>query len=337
MVQKEAAREKAIVDTRTALDQYSNSPQGLTAWLDQQRSSVNWYPIAITKFQSAVEKPFSIQEDRSILLQPKPGVDVYSLLSQTDLTGISTVRLELIADKSLPNNGPGLAVNGNLVLTEFEIEVAHPDQPETWKKVEIESAVANFEQPSYLIEKTFDGNLASANGWAMVNRVGKTNWATFQLKSPIGYAVGTRLRFRLHQNHDATHQIGRFRISLSRNHAVGLGLSGSLVNALAKPKEQRTAEVKAQLLTAFRKSDSAFAELEAAHNQAKVPVVVAPEIIKLREKLTRVSQPVPEDSLLVQLNQDVAMSSTQLSNSRLTAAQDLAWALINSPAFLFNH
>ena len=337
LVQKEAAREKAIVDTRTALDQYSNSPQGLTAWLDNQRSSVNWYPIAITKFQSAVEKPFSIQEDRSILLQPKPGVDVYSLLSQTDLTGISTVRLELIADKSLPNNGPGLAVNGNLVLTEFEIEVAHPDQPETWKKVEIESAVANFEQPSYLIEKTFDGNLASANGWALVNRVGKTNWATFQLKSPIGYAVGTRLRFRLHQNHDATHQIGRFRISLSRNHAVGLGLSGSLVNALAKPKEQRTAEVKAQLLTAFRKSDSAFAELEAAHNQAKVPVVVPPEIIKLREKLTRVSQPVPEDSLLVQLNQDVAMSSTQLSNSRLTAAQDLAWALINSPAFLFNH
>jgi hypothetical protein len=31
------------------------------------------------------------------------------------------------------------------------------------------------------------------------------------------------------------------------------------------------------------------------------------------------------------------MSLAQQQNKRLAATQDLAWALINTPAFLFNH
>jgi hypothetical protein len=36
-------------------------------------------------------------------------------------------------------------------------------------------------------------------------------------------------------------------------------------------------------------------------------------------------------------HRDIALSEGQLLDKRLTATQDLAWALINSPAFLFNH
>jgi hypothetical protein len=33
----------------------------------------------------------------------------------------------------------------------------------------------------------------------------------------------------------------------------------------------------------------------------------------------------------------VELSQEQLKNKRLTVAQDVVWALINNPAFLYNH
>ena len=41
--------------------------------------------------------------------------------------------------------------------------------------------------------------------------------------------------------------------------------------------------------------------------------------------------------MLLGLRHDLEMSVQQAAARRLTAAQDIAWALINSPAFLFNH
>ena len=69
---------------------------------------------------------------------------------------------------------------------------------------------------------------------------------------------------------------------------------------------------------------------------ARRPVPEDPRINELQVALAKASEPVRTDPVLVQLRSDAQFSVRQLTDSRLTAAQDLAWALINHPAFLFN-
>ena len=70
--------------------------------------------------------------------------------------------------------------------------------------------------------------------------------------------------------------------------------------------------------------------------EAKQPRPVDPKLQQRRDQLALASQPLPVDPKLTQLRRDVELSAAQLGQSRLTFTQDLAWALINSPAFLFN-
>ena len=101
------------------------------------------------------------------------------------------------------------------------------------------------------------------------------------------------------------------------------------------PAQRRSEGVSGEVLTApWTVSTRGRANTLAV---ARQPLPVDPKLVELRNELQVVSRPVPEDTRLAQLRLDAAQSEKQMGNTRLTAAQDLAWALINSPAFLFNH
>lgn len=337
LLAQEAARKSAIQIASQAVQDYEKNASGFTDWKRKQLNQIQWHPLLISTLESTIQRPYTVRDDRSVLLQPKAGKDIYTVYSSTDLSGVSAIRLELLADEALPSKGPGLAGNGNLVLTEFEMEIAHPDRPDQWEKLQFGSAVSNFSQPGFAIEQTFDGNNANPKGWALGGSAGKTSWATFQLKMPIGYSNGTLLRFKLHQKFDDEHQVGSFRISLTRYHgSSGLGLSEELLTELSRPDTQWSPEIKTQLTSLFKGGDPELNRLRTELADASKPIAVDPAIVQLREQLDRVQRPVPPDPVLVQLEKDVAISAAQLENQRLTAAQDLSWALINSPSFLFN-
>ena len=227
--------------------------------------------------------------------------------------------------------------NGNYVLTEFVMEVAHPDKPNEWQAVPFSSVKSYFDQSSHPVVGAIDGVTKGTAGWAQYPMLGKSNWATFQLKLPAGYTNGTLVRFKMYQDFDPIHQIGRFRISLTKySKRSGLGLSEELLADISQPDDKLSDERKKLFATLFKRDDPKLVALNAALASAKTPLKIPAEIVGAREQLARAEEPIPPDFKLTQLEKDLKMSQSQLKNERLTAAHDLAWALINSPSFLFN-
>jgi hypothetical protein len=106
---------------------------------------------------------------------------------------------------------------------------------------------------------------------------------------------------------------------------------------LAVAPDVRSAAQTEVLMSYHRGMDAELAAKTAAVAASKAPPPVDAKLAALRARIEQLKQPVPIDPKLVQLRNDLEMSIQQASTRRLTAAQDVVWALINSPAFLFNH
>ena len=115
------------------------------------------------------------------------------------------------------------------------------------------------------------------------------------------------------------------------------GLPKNITDILAIAAPQRTDKQRGDLLNYYRGLDAEVKKLQAAVAAAKQPRPVDPKLAELRTRVAVAEQPLPVDPRLGRLRSDVEISKKQLENARLIAAQDLTWALINNPAFLFNH
>jgi hypothetical protein len=69
---------------------------------------------------------------------------------------------------------------------------------------------------------------------------------------------------------------------------------------------------------------------------ARKPLPSDPKLKVLQERLTLAQKPVPLPPKIARLRRALGLSKGQLAKKRIVGAQDLAWAIINTPAFLFN-
>lgn len=282
-----------------ALKEYeAQLPAKVAAWAESAGQPTVWKTLAPSEMKSTAGATFAKKDDGSIFVTGPAGKDVYTLTFPTDLVGVTGLRLEALADPALPMGGPGRAMNGNFVLNELRLSVAPKADATKVQAVGLQNASAEFSQEQWAVGGAIDGN--EATGWATSPRFGQNNTATFETKEAIGAAGGSLLTLSLSQQFaDGQHLLGKFRVSVTQSsRPFGASkLPADVLAALDVAKDQRNDQQKAVLTNYFKSIDGEY--------QTRV----------------RTAQQTGE----------------QAKNRRLYGAQDVAWAIINNPAFLFNH
>jgi hypothetical protein len=275
-------------------------PAKQAEWEKGFKNVTAWTNVEVTEAKSKQGATLTKQADGSVLATGKnAGPEVYTVTAKAKGAGITAIRLEVLPDDSLPAKGPGRAGDGNFVLNEFKVTVAPANDPKAAKPVVFGRALADFSQASFEVAKAIDGNPGPNSGWAVAPQFGRAHVAIFEAKEPLGFSDGAVLTFTMQQTFTSKqHNIGRFRLSVTT--AKLPIVLNNLPDHLARILAVEPAKRTPQQqaeLTNYYRSQDA-------------------ELGRLAQAVNELGKP---------------------ADKRLLGAQDVAWALINSPAFLFNH
>jgi hypothetical protein len=284
---------------KAALDAYEKKLDTDQAkWEQEAKAATAWETSEIMQLRAVAGTKLVKKPDGSILATGKnQSPETYTVTLKTKQVGITAIRLEVLTDPTLPNQGPGRSPsNGNFVLNEFTVSATKAGSKDPEKPVALHNAQATFSQDQFPITAAIDNNLDT--GWALVPETGKSQTAIFEMKTPVGFAEGTLLTVKLiHRYAGRDHNIGKFRLSVTNSKMPNLmGAPPVIVKALHTDPAKRTAEQTAAIRNHYRSLDPNLPQLAAA--------------------VTAIGKP---------------------SDPRQPGAQDLVWALINSKSFQFNH
>ncbi len=187
----------------------------MQTWLDANKdmATSSWHVLDAVDAKS--KSPIVKQADGSLLATGKAEKnDTTTIVAHTLQRNIKALRIDALADKSLPKNGPGRSPLGVFVLTELTVTATPLDPAVKAKpiKVTLKAAASSVEDAKYPLASAIDGDRTT--GWSIGKEIGKDAAAVFEIDGNLGFEGGTVLTLSL-KFQDEYFAIGRTRISVS--------------------------------------------------------------------------------------------------------------------------
>ncbi len=173
----------------------------------------SWKPLLPTEFKSMANATGTISAEGVVMVGGSLAKDTYTLKTVVPAgCDLKAIRLEPLADPSLPSKGPGRAGNGNFIVSTFAVlaQPAAAGQPPI--VVRFGGAKADHEQSNYPLAAAIDDK--SETGWGIGGAAGKDHSAIFTLAPDVVVPAGATLTITIDQQYaDGQHALGKFRIA----------------------------------------------------------------------------------------------------------------------------
>ncbi len=219
------AQQRAALDTAAAAAQQAlaaprpDLDAAQRAWEQTARATIATRfrvlsPSQTTAAHGTTREP---QQDGSLLATgASPAVEVETFECGGLPATLTALRVEALADPSLPQGGPGRFENGNFVMTGLSAELVATDG--SARPLAFARALADHEQENFPPSLALDADAAS--GWAILPKL-TSHQALFLVSTPVAVAAGARLRLVVrHESIFERHVIGRLRLAVSDDPAL---------------------------------------------------------------------------------------------------------------------
>ncbi|HUS36621.1 MAG TPA: DUF1549 and DUF1553 domain-containing protein [Verrucomicrobiae bacterium] len=180
----------------------------IAAWEKSRGPEATWDDVTVEVFSTASAATLKRLSNGVFIAEgPRPETDIFTITMPARET--TALRLEVLPDTALPKNGPGRTDNGNLHLSEVDVQLFERGG-EKGRKIPIRRATSDFNQDGWTISHAIDGNERTA--WGIYPRVGEPHVAVFEFEK-FHLTNEARLVIQLKQLHGGGHLIGKFRLA----------------------------------------------------------------------------------------------------------------------------
>ncbi len=242
----EKAKSELAVVTKKLKPQLPRLIAETKATISAAQAKQTFTPLVLEKFTGPKGVTFSHnKKDGAVLVGGTNAAEgTYVVAGRVPAgTTISGIKLEVLPDKSLPQNGPGRVEHGNFVLNHITLKIDGKSQ------VFGDAEADHSQEKTWNVTGALDPNAKpknEGNGWAIGPEYGKPHHAVFGLVRPVEIKKAATFSIQLIQNYGSSHMIGKFRITALTS-PTHLAVPKALREHFAKQSEDSPIKIKGKL------------------------------------------------------------------------------------------